>query len=65
MAEVTLVKLLGYHDLVDALDPGRHQREVRNEVKKNIRAETVALFCVLIWHIKQVGPEISKEGEND
>ena len=60
---IALMKLLDY--LVDVLDPKRHQREVRNEVKKHIRAETVVLLCVLIQHIKQIGPEIPKEGEND
>lgn len=60
---IALIKLVDY--LVEILDPKRHQREVRNEIKKNVRMETVALLCVLVRHIEQIGPEIPGAGEND
>lgn len=60
---IALMKLIDY--LVDVLDPKRHQREVRTEVKKHIDMETVALLCVLVHHIEQVGPEVPNEDEND
>ena len=60
---IAFFKLLDY--LVDVLDPKRHQREVQNKAQRYVRMETVALLCVLVRHIEQIGLEIPGQGEND